>query len=68
MFMYDKVYINSLWDYHGSIALTAEQYNDMMWDAPIVSDKISPIEITQEMRNEIREKIVYNGKPYDGTN
>jgi hypothetical protein len=64
MFIYDKVYLKSLWDYNGSITLTAEEYNKILWDAPIVPDRNFPVEITQEMRNEIRENIVYEGKPY----
>jgi hypothetical protein len=68
MFIYDKVYLMSLWDYNGRWMLTAEQYNNILWDAPIVSDDLFPIEITQEMRDEIRDRIVYNGKPYNGNN
>lgn len=68
MFVYDTVYLNSLWDHNGSMRLTADEYNKLMWDAPIVPDKLSPIKITQGMRDEIREKIVYEGKPYNGTN
>ncbi len=68
MFIYDHVFLNSLWDHNGSIRLTAEEYNNIIWDAPIVPDKLFPIEITQEMRDEIRGRIVYEGKPYDGTN